>query len=199
MTELAGGELYLPQRPHNQVGAARRRRNNDCHLLVIAAGTCLRVRPLQTATDVGIRWRLWQWTTLGVRRRVLVGWQRGAMLLQVILPVDEAVCVPPRQFAVGRLLLPRLVRLQGRDMYAGKRGWCRQNRFNVRNVAVNKCTFKLLYWYGQLVGHQPYAVYLCVCECICVSAEVSPYCSAHDEWLIMKLCMYVGYHDANNL
>ena len=27
----------------------------------------------------------------------------------------------------------------------------------------------------------------------------SPYCSAHDEWLIMKLCMYVGYHDVNNV
>ena len=27
----------------------------------------------------------------------------------------------------------------------------------------------------------------------------SPYCSAHDEWLIMKLCMYVGYHDTNNV
>ena len=27
MTELAGGELCLPQRPHNQVGAARRRRS----------------------------------------------------------------------------------------------------------------------------------------------------------------------------
>ena len=26
-----------------------------------------------------------------------------------------------------------------------------------------------------------------------------PYCSAHDKWLIMKLCMYVGYHDANNV
>ena len=34
---------------------------------------------------------------------------------------------------------------------------------------------------------------------ICVSEDMSPYCSAHDEWLIMKLCMYVGYHhDANN-
>ena len=32
-----------------------------------------------------------------------------------------------------------------------------------------------------------------------VSADMSPYCSAHDEWLIMKLCMYVGYHDANNV
>ena len=29
MTELAGGELCLPQRPHNQVGAARRRRNSS--------------------------------------------------------------------------------------------------------------------------------------------------------------------------
>ena len=33
---------------------------------------------------------------------------------------------------------------------------------------------------------------------VCVSADMSPYCSAHDEWLIMKLCMYVVYHDANN-
>ena len=32
-----------------------------------------------------------------------------------------------------------------------------------------------------------------------VSEDMSPYCSAHDEWLIMKLCMYVGYHDANNV
>ena len=31
------------------------------------------------------------------------------------------------------------------------------------------------------------------------SEDMSPYCSAHDEWLIMKLCMYVGYHDANNI
>ena len=31
-----------------------------------------------------------------------------------------------------------------------------------------------------------------------MSADISPYCSAHAEWLIMKLCMYVGYHDANN-
>ena len=29
MTELAGGELCLPQRPHNQVGAARKRRRRD--------------------------------------------------------------------------------------------------------------------------------------------------------------------------
>ena len=32
-----------------------------------------------------------------------------------------------------------------------------------------------------------------------MSEDMSPYCSAHDEWLIMKLCMYVGYHDANNV
>ena len=32
-----------------------------------------------------------------------------------------------------------------------------------------------------------------------MSDDMSPYCSAHDEWLIMKLCMYVGYHDANNV
>ena len=32
-----------------------------------------------------------------------------------------------------------------------------------------------------------------------MSADMSPYCSAHDEWLIMKRCMYVGYHTANNL
>ena len=32
-----------------------------------------------------------------------------------------------------------------------------------------------------------------------MSADMSPYCSTHVEWLIMKLCMYVGYHDANNV
>ena len=32
-----------------------------------------------------------------------------------------------------------------------------------------------------------------------MSADMSPYCSARDEWLIMKLCMYVGYHDGNNV
>ena len=38
-----------------------------------------------------------------------------------------------------------------------------------------------------MFGHKPLVVYLCVSECICVSADMSPYCSAHDEWLIMKL------------
>ena len=32
-----------------------------------------------------------------------------------------------------------------------------------------------------------------------MSEDMSPYCSAQDEWLIMKLCMYVGYHDATNV
>ena len=32
-----------------------------------------------------------------------------------------------------------------------------------------------------------------------MSEDMPPYCSAHDDWLIMKLCMYVGYHDANNV
>ena len=31
-----------------------------------------------------------------------------------------------------------------------------------------------------------------------MSEDMSSYCSANDEWLFMKLCMYVGYHDANN-
>ena len=32
-----------------------------------------------------------------------------------------------------------------------------------------------------------------------MSEDMSPYCSAHEEWLITKLCTYVGYHDANNV
>ena len=38
-----------------------------------------------------------------------------------------------------------------------------------------------------MFGHQPLVVYLSVSECICVSTHMLPYCSAHDEWLIMKL------------
>ena len=34
---------------------------------------------------------------------------------------------------------------------------------------------------------------------LCPSADMSTYCSARDEWLIMKLCIYVGYHDGNNV
>ena len=40
---------------------------------------------------------------------------------------------------------------------------------------------------------------MCELLFVYVSEDMSPYCSAHDEWLIMKLCMYVGYHDANNV
>ena len=32
-----------------------------------------------------------------------------------------------------------------------------------------------------------------------MSADMSPYCSAHDEWLIMKLYKYVGSHTANDV
>ena len=53
------------------------------------------------------------------------------------------------------------------------------------------CISEFLYWYGRLVGHQLLVVY--------VSADMSPYCSAHDEWLIMKRCMYVRYHTANKV
>ena len=61
-------------------------------------------------------------------------------------------------------------------------------------MSATKYFYRLtLYWYGQLVEHQPLSV------CVCVSADISPYCSAHGEWLIMKLCMHVGYHDANNV
>ena len=36
-------------------------------------------------------------------------------------------------------------------------------------------------------------------EYLFMSEDMSPYCSAHDEWLITKLCMYVGYHTPNNV
>ena len=32
-----------------------------------------------------------------------------------------------------------------------------------------------------------------------MSEDMSPYCSPHDEWLIMKRRMYLGYHDAINV
>ena len=38
-----------------------------------------------------------------------------------------------------------------------------------------------------------------VSESVCPKEDMSPYCWAHGEWLIMKLCMYVGYHDVNNV
>ena len=44
-------------------------------------------------------------------------------------------------------------------------------------------------------------MYECVSECVSESEcpRMSPYFSAHDEWLIMKMCTYVRYHDANNV
>ena len=44
MTELAGGELCLPQRPQHQVGAARRRRRMMIMmmlLMMIITGACI--------------------------------------------------------------------------------------------------------------------------------------------------------------
>ena len=41
-----------------------------------------------------------------------------------------------------------------------------------------------------MFGHHPLVVYLCVS----VSADMLPYCSVHDKWLIMKLL-----HTANNV
>ena len=37
------------------------------------------------------------------------------------------------------------------------------------------------------------------CRQLSLECVQSPYCSTHDEWLIMKRCMHVGYHDANNV
>ena len=34
---------------------------------------------------------------------------------------------------------------------------------------------------------------------MCVSGQYHQYCSAHDEWLILKLYMYVRYHTVNNV
>ena len=65
-----------------------------------------------------------------------------------------------------------------------------------------------------MFGHQPLVVYLCVSECIYVSAHKLPYWSAIVEWLIKKLTrmsctlqyfqqcvnfLYVGYNTANNV
>ena len=32
-----------------------------------------------------------------------------------------------------------------------------------------------------------------------MSESVCPKTCRHNEWLIMKLCTYIGYHDANNV
>ena len=36
-------------------------------------------------------------------------------------------------------------------------------------------------------------------ECICVSADMLPYCSGHVEWLIMNFFKYVRYNTANTV
>ena len=40
---------------------------------------------------------------------------------------------------------------------------------------------------------------MCVSVCPKTCRHIARRMSPHDEWLIMKLCMYVGYHDANNV
>ena len=50
-----------------------------------------------------------------------------------------------------------------------------------------------------MFGHQALVVYLCVSECIFVYADMLPYCSSYDEWLIMKIYKYVRYNTANNV
>ena len=35
--------------------------------------------------------------------------------------------------------------------------------------------------------------------CVWACGQYHQYCSAHDEWVIMELCMYVRYHTANNV
>ena len=54
-----------------------------------------------------------------------------------------------------------------------------------------------------LTCQTPAAGGLIVCECMSVCMSVCPktcrYIARHDEWLIMKLCMNDGYHDANNV
>ena len=49
-------------------------------------------------------------------------------------------------------------------------------------------SYQFLYWYGQLVGHQPLVVQLCAC--VRAYVRVSPYCSAHDDsdYEILHVC-----------
>ena len=49
-------------------------------------------------------------------------------------------------------------------------------------MAVDNLVFSII-----MFVHQPLVVYLCVSECICVSTDMLPYCSAHDEWLLMNM------------
>ena len=63
------------------------------------------------------------------------------------------------------------------------------------SLPLHLCYTGIMVW---LTCQTPAVGGLILCECVgvCVSEDMSPYCSVHDEWLIMKLCMYVGYHDA---
>ena len=54
-------------------------------------------------------------------------------------------------------------------------------------------------WPSDQIKFKKKHVLLCVCEFVGVSEDMLLYWSASDEWLIMKRCMYVGYHDANNV
>ena len=69
-------------------------------------------------------------------------------------------------------------------------------RMLLKKITCLDCNIMILVWPTCRI---PAVGGLIVCEWVCVSEDMSPYCSSHDEWLIMKLCMYVGYHDANNV
>ena len=53
MRELVGGELGLSQRPHNQVGAARRRRSNICLKSLDKKHVCILIFQLVIVTSLG--------------------------------------------------------------------------------------------------------------------------------------------------
>ena len=53
MTELAGGELCLTQRPHNQVRAARRRLSNICYKSLDKKDVCIFVFQLIVVISLG--------------------------------------------------------------------------------------------------------------------------------------------------
>ena len=54
-------------------------------------------------------------------------------------------------------------------------------------------------WKMLVLTRSPNQIKTLFIALFCPSEDMSPYCWAHDEWLIMKLCMYVGYHDAKNV
>ena len=54
-------------------------------------------------------------------------------------------------------------------------------------MAVDNFVFKIIKGAFEYLYTSPWWVYLGVSECIFVSADMLPYCSVHDECLIMKL------------